>query len=221
RKPETETAIYLSLSTTEQDLGLGQLFEMVSAYMRRIEEFSSLGVELYDILGLRETVLTSKQSLKPTSTHRADDLARQEAGRREGGFSAFESIGSSREGISPEPDAMAGEVVFDLSGASATASGKDLLKPGDFHDPRLKGPDADTALVDIVLRHPGYSDHRIGQVLSILLSIEYHRALQLAENAPCVIAWALGQERAQSFKGVIESAGGKVVLVEPGTFGEV
>lgn len=96
----------------------------------------------------------------------------------------------------------------------------DPLVSGRYDDPRLKGPDATTSLVDVVLRHPGYSDKSIGQVLSILLSIEYARCLELAERAPIVIAWGVARDRAQTMKTVIEGAGGKVYLAEPGEFGE-
>jgi hypothetical protein len=96
----------------------------------------------------------------------------------------------------------------------------DPLEAGRFDDPRLKGPDATTSLVDVVLRHPGYSDRRIGQVLSILLSIEYSGSLELINKAPTVIAWGVSRERAQTMKTVIEGAGGKVHLSEPGQFHE-
>ena len=99
------------------------------------------------------------------------------------------------------PDA----VVFD-----ATPSDEDApLKPGFFDDARLKRPDATTSLVDVVLRHPGYSDKNIGQVLSILLSIEYASCLDLAAKAPVVVAWGVARERALTMKTVMEREQGR------------
>ncbi|GEM_PF-5759975 len=107
-----------------------------------------------------------------------------------------------------------GEFVLDIgSGKKGTR-----LEKGNFEDKRLRGRDASTALVDVILRHPGYSDKNMGQVLSILLSIEYHEALELIEDAPTSLAWAVNRERGQMFKTVIEGAGGKVYLSEPGAF---
>lgn len=111
-----------------------------------------------------------------------------------------------------------------LSGAAATGVVFDLrrpdeaLKPGDFEDPRLREPESQAALVDVVLRHPGYSDRRVGQVLSILLSIEYHVALQLMSNSPCVIATGVARDRGDTLKRMVENAGGRVLLTDPGRF---
>jgi hypothetical protein len=81
------------------------------------------------------------------------------------------------------------------------------LKPGDFDDARLSEPDSSSALVDVV-----------GQVLSILLSVEYHRALQLMGASPLVIAHGVAYARAETLKRVVESAGGKIQLTEPGRY---
>jgi hypothetical protein len=205
RKRETQSSLMFKLTSTDENVGPGELLELVSRYMRRVEDLSSLGVDLADILGLRETVLTTPRESR--QARGADPL--DQAGVESRRDPLVKPIGEGAE-----------EIVFDLGAPRVSASGKDLLAAGDFSDDRLRRDDATTPLVDLVLRHPGYSDMRIGQVLSILLSIEYHRALALAERAPCVIAWGLGQDRARSFKEVIESAGGKVVLVEPGSFGE-
>ena len=108
-------------------------------------------------------------------------------------------------------------VVLDL-GPSEGQEDAHMLRAGDLEDERLRREDAATPLVDVVLRHPGYSSRKLPQVLSILLSIEYSKALALSEGAPCVIAWGIGRERAQRFKTVIEGAGGRVLLAEPGAF---
>jgi hypothetical protein len=117
--------------------------------------------------------------------------------------------------IADEPEGDPGGLLLDLSAPPADG---DPLIQGRYEDSRLNVPDAMTSLVDVVLRHPGYSDRRIGQVLSILLSVDYADALDLANSAPRVIVWGVGEERAQTMKTVIEGAGGKVVLVEPDTF---
>lgn len=103
-------------------------------------------------------------------------------------------------------------VVFDLRRPD------EALKRGDFEDPRLREPESQAALVDVVLRHPGYSDRRVGQVLSILLSIEYHVALQLMSNSPCVIATGVARDRGDTLKRMVENAGGRVLLTDPGRF---
>lgn len=89
------------------------------------------------------------------------------------------------------------------------------LTPGDYTDPRLMREDATTSLVDVVLRHPGYAEEKMGHNVSILLGIDFPEAMELIETAPRVIAWGVGRDRATRFKRVIEQAGGKVVLVEP------
>jgi hypothetical protein len=54
--------------------------------------------------------------------------------------------------------------------------------------------------------------------LGILLDVDFTDAMELVQDAPCLIAWGVGRERGLRFKRVIENAGGKVVLVEPETF---
>ncbi len=114
-----------------------------------------------------------------------------------------------------EDDDDDGEAVFF---SSEPAEDDNRLEAGRYDDPRLKMVDSDAGLVDVVLRHPGYSDRRVGQVLTILLSIEYHEALTLMNAAPCVIAVAVAASRAASIKSVVEGAGGKILLTDPGHF---
>lgn len=175
-------------------------------YLERLKKFSAYGVDLFEYLGVGQTLFakSSQPSLTPGKSH------------VESGLSPL----APRE--STEADHQ--EVILDLgfptspSSRHRTPSVETTLTTRDFTDPRLQREDATTPLVDLVLRHPGYFDRRIGQVLSILLSIEYHDAIQLADSAPCVIAWGISQERARSFQEVIESAGGKALLVEPDSF---
>ena len=103
------------------------------------------------------------------------------------------------------------QIVFSTSEDAA-------LRTGDFEDQRLREPDSTESLVDVVLRHPGYSDRRVGQVLSILLSVEYHSALQLMRSAPIVIARGVAHDRGLSIKELVENAGGKIQLTDPSRY---
>lgn len=103
----------------------------------------------------------------------------------------------------------------DTDTSETVVSPESGLEPGNYRDPRLMREDATTSLVDIVLRHPGYAEEKMGHNLSILLSIDFPDAMELVERAPSIIAWGVGRDRALKFKRFIENSGGKVVLVEP------
>ena len=178
----------------------------LEAYLDRLEKFSGFGIDLLTYLGVSDTVLEGQRRSSPTSKRRSRR-------RRE------PAMASAEESRSAEAAGEEEGFVLGLGGSEAEL-GHGPLKTGQFTDPRLDREDATTNLVDLVLRHPGYADGRIAQVLNILFSIEYHEAKTLAGRAPCVLAWGIGQKRARSFKNVIESAGGKAILVEPGTFPE-
>lgn len=120
------------------------------------------------------------------------------------------AIDSAEQGSSPSDN--------DDSKTELVAHMRTTLKQGDFTDERLRREDATSALVDVVLRHPGYSDKNMAKVLTLLLSVDYSQALSIIALAPCMLAKGTGQERARTMKSVIEGAGGKVVLVEPDTF---
>lgn len=124
---------------------------------------------------------------------------------------------SGRETEPSEPETG---VVLDVDATDDTSSdaGKPAsggLEAGNYRDPRLLREDATTSLVDVVLRHPGYAEEKMGHNLSILLDADYPDAMELVQTAPCVIAWGVGRDRGMKFKRVVERAGGKVVLVEP------
>ena len=170
--------------------------------LERILSWQELGTPLRQILGDSPRGTTSGS----TPAQRAK---KSTAGKPEG----LPPSAAPPSGQQPESDSE--QVVLALGGP---APGTGELQPGRFDDPRLRAPEATTQLVDVVLRHPGFSERRIGQVLSILLSVNYSQALELAAQAPCVIAWGMGRERAMTFKNVIEGAGGKALLVEPNTF---
>lgn len=106
--------------------------------------------------------------------------------------------------------------VFDFGHtASVNVPREATSKRPDYTPDHLMREDATTPFVDVVLRHPGYSDKKMGQVLSILLEIPYHRALELMDQAPCVIAWNVPRERGKKLKRRLQKAGGRGVLVEP------
>lgn len=199
---DPSSAHTLSLAI-EPERYLGSRRELASdleRFCKRLGDYIDAGGDLQDYLGINEVVLPSPRPTTSSAPRPAPVLNTASPSHHR----AAESADSG--------------VVFDLSSASASTA-RELVQ-GDFTDSRLKRDDAQTALVDLVLRHPGYSERRINQVLTILLSIDYAAAERLAESAPCVIAWGLSRERALSFKDVLQSAGGKALLVEPGTFGE-
>ncbi len=205
RMPEAaRTVLSLEVRRGEFSDSLRALKSEVDGFLERLEKFSSFGVDLFEYLGVGETVFEDSEEVADADAAESKLSFRRRA--------PSEQALRTRAADALEEDG----VVLDLGAERGTST----LEPKDYTDPRLQRDDADTPLVDIVLRHPGYSDRRIGQVLSILLSIDYHDAVDIADSAPCVIAWGLGQQRARSFKEVIESAGGKVLLVEPDTFGQ-
>lgn len=213
---------------------LGHTFE-------RLREFGELGMTLRGVLDLpdadehsapdRDTSHTERDAARERFTRTSSERTTRTdlpSVRRVAQRAADET--DDREDAREEPPATRDDdgeegagFVLDLDAASQAPSPSNdgeamTLRQGNFTDPNLKRADAATQLVDVVLRHPGYSERNISQVLSILLSIEYARAQKLGQQAPCVIAWGIGRERAHTFKNVIEGTGGKVLLTEPGTF---
>lgn len=201
-EPRTRVALRV-VAAPESGLNVRSVEDAVGTYFGTIDDLAGSGIDPLVFLGVR-------------------------ASRRNTG--AFESIGApttasaaettstllvedAEPGLEPDGD----EVVFVAEAAPLPADAP--LEPGRYDDARLKRADATTALVDVVLRHPGYSDRSIGQVLSILLSIDYASCLDLAARAPTVISWGVARDRALTMKTVIEGAGGRVLLVEPGAFG--
>lgn len=207
------TILTLEISVGGYPSGLSSLQDEVESFLERLEKFSSYGVDLFEYLGVGDTVLEDAHQARAYRDRPSPSEDEAES------VMSFSHSRLQRPADRDAVDEAPGAVVLDLAAGAGVSSG-DSLEPGNYTDPRIQRDDAQTPLVDLVLRHPGYSDRRIGQVLSILLSIEYHDALVIADSAPCVLAWGLGQQRARSFKEVIESAGGKALLVEPGTFGE-
>lgn len=179
----------------------------------RLVEFGRLGMDLFSALDLR----AGQAAQRPETDFSERSTLVDVPSKRD--LSTLKRPTIDQTQTQPQREPSGAGVVLDL-GPQSSASSQDNgpLKAGNFSDPRLKRSDATAPLVDVVLRHPGFSDKRIGQVLNILLSIEHSKALQLIEAAPCVIAWGISRERALTFKNVIEGAGGKALLVEPDTF---
>ncbi len=219
------STIRLDAEPSEEDqrnaMGRAELAKNFTAFFKKAQEWAVLGIDIFELVGLKHAnstqdviqVTTAAQpEQKSTSASPSQpDRTREKASVSDGSDDIVFDL-SSRPADKPS---AAGSSTFGFSNPQS-----DELVRGHFTDERLKRGDAVTPLVDLVLRHPGYSDRRIGQVLSIMLSIDYHAALRLAENAPCVIAWGLAQQTALNYKDVIETTGGKALLVEPDTFRE-
>lgn len=192
-----------------------QVEDDVTSYLDKLAELAAAGIDPLVFLGVRASKrntgafesIGTKPSKKASDDTPADGpIAEPEE----------ETVLLVEDEASDPDSSDEGEVVFGAPPLDEDAP----LEPGRYDDERLKRPDATTALVDVILRHPGYSDRSIGQVLSILLSLDYATCLEIAERAPTVVAWGVARERALTMKTVVEGAGGKVTLVEPGTFHE-
>lgn len=164
----------------------------------------------------------AERSARSRSKKRDDtDRIRAENREEPGESKKTATAGSNRPSRVREDDSGDGEeqvvlgVDNDADADETVVSPESGLEAGNYRDPRLMREDATTSLVDIVLRHPGYAEEKMGHNLSILLSIDFPDAMDLVERAPSIIAWGVGRERALKFKRFIENSGGKVVLVEP------
>lgn len=226
---EGKSVLGLSLRpalTTATSKEMELLRDDLARYLQKLESFNKMGLALPELLNVTpEAPRTSPASGRTPRTERTTLV---DIPSRRSEPTPATSATTSR---STEPQGGGEGIVLDLGGASSGAArdtdspqqsgmpaASDALSPGAFTDARLRREDANTALVDVILRHPGYSDKNMSKVLSILLSIEYSKAQALIERAPCVLAWGTSNERGQTMKSVIEGAGGKVVIVEPDTF---
>ncbi len=222
----------LRLKVRPVDIGIAKevspekLRAQVKQYFERLERFDGLGVTLADVLGLgsetaeRPAGTRSVESGKRGSGRQRDRRTAQDDSRPTERSKRESDARSSSGSRSETPASSDGtDVVLDVDpprgGSRGDESPPSGLEPGNYRDPRLLRDDATTSLVDVVLRHPGYAERKMGHNLSILLDVDYPDAMELVETAPRVIAWGVGRERGQKFKRVIERAGGKVVLVEP------
>jgi ribosomal protein L7/L12 len=199
-KPVVKLALEPATLGAVSETTLGELSHDLARYLERLKKFNTMGLSLLDVL--------SPGSAPPASE-------RSERSERRPRQAAAEQPRPRRRDDERRPDSEESGVVFSFGGIEPASAGSDVVQPGDFTDPRIRREDATTPLVDVVLRHPGYTDKSMRQVLSILLDVDYFEAGKLAKQAPCVIAWGISQERAQDFKRVIERAGGRVTLVEP------
>lgn len=175
----------------------GEIAGELGRYLERAKKFNDFGLPLLEVLGGRQ---------KPSRTPKAERAPKRRA-----------AAPRARKDTASAPSTSSENVVFSFGGGALDVQDitSDALRPGDYRDPRIRRDDATTPLVDVVLRHPGFSDKSMRQVLSILLDVTYYDATKLTESAPCLIAWGVSQERAAEFKSVIENAGGRVTLVEP------
>lgn len=178
------------------------VYAQVEGYFSTVVELEQAGVDPLVFLGVRGA---SKPSSVKTPA-RGESAVEPESDEPEGAQFVLSLSG-------PEDDLDDDSVVFEQVYPDDAP-----LKAGGFDDPRLDEPDSDATLVDVVLRHPGYSDKRVGQVLSILLSIEYHQALRLMKNAPIILARGVGLTRGRELQTLVDRAGGRIKLTDPGRF---
>ena len=215
-EPKTRIALRVEAAVGAKSMTVRDVEDAVSSYFETLSELAESGIDPLVFLGVRASKRNTGafesigSANKPAATVAAKSPV-EDADENEETVLFVDDAESDAE-----DDADQGEVVFGGEPLAEDAP----LESGRYDDERLKRPDATTALVDVILRHPGYSDRSIGQVLSILLSLDYAACLEIAERAPTVVTWGVARERALTMKTVIEGAGGKVVLVEPGTFGE-
>lgn len=181
--------------------------EDMESFFNRLVKFGALGMDLFGALNLND-----QGELKPSTRARREHDTLTGLPRYKKQAAQTEASASAVDDSLDDGDSVV------LSFSEDTASEDAPLEPQRYDDPRLNRPDATTPLVDLILRHPGFSDRRIGQVLSILLSIDTLQAKQLITQAPCPVSWGLSRERALTFKSAMEGAGAKALLVEPGTF---
>lgn len=195
----------------------GEIAHDLGRYFERLKKFNDLGLSLLEVLGSGGAD-RGKTTPHPGSKTEDDRRSRKQVLDENGRRSSARPVSSSTEKPSPTNESTSSnEVVLSFGGGALDVEDitTDALRPGHYTDPRIRRDDATTPLVDVVLRHPGFSDKSMRQVLSILLDVTYYEATNLSERAPCLIAWGISQERAAEFKNVIEKAGGRVTLVEP------
>ncbi len=201
--------------TTASDRERELLRDDISRYIKKVRDFQAMGVSLGEVLGISEERPSTGASGIPASersTRKDIPSRRQETPTHNAGEDDSTGFVLGLGGSAGAPKSPAS------APRAHQREPEHTLTPGDFTDERLRREDATGPLVDLVLRHPGYSDRNMSKVLTLLLSVEYSQAQAIIEKAPCVLSWGIGRERAQTMKSVIEGAGGKVVMVEPDTF---
>lgn len=204
RKTTAPASIHLAMRANIAG-DTGEIAGELGRYFERTKKFNDYGLALLEAVGGRPA--------SPKTTRRGASASRESAGarRRDSGASPGRDARDAAHAAASE------NVVLSFGGGALDVQDitSDALRPGDYADPRIRRDDATTPLVDVVLRHPGFREKSMHQVLSILLDITYYDATKLTAAAPCLIAWGVSQERAMEFKSVIENAGGRVTLVEP------
>ena len=171
----------------------------MESFFNRLVKFGALGMDLFGALNLN-----AQGDLSPSSRARREHDTLTSLPRL-----TMEDGRASQRPQHDAPEDVEDSVVLSFEEEPSAPAQDEPLEPQRYDDERLNRPDATTALVDIILRHPGFSDRRIGQVLSILLSIDTLQAKNLIVQAPCPISWGVSRERALTFKSAIEGAGAK------------
>ncbi|QDG54576.1 hypothetical protein FIV42_28675 [Persicimonas caeni] len=219
-QPVVKLALEPASLGAASEVSLGDLSHDLGRYFERLKKFNAMGLSLIDVLApgaSRPNEPARRESPSPSRRERSERRRSKDEGRK---AQQDRTARQEEPRVRRREDHRAAEsdssgVVFSFGADDLEEASTDVVAAGDYTDPRVKREDATTPLVDVVLRHPGYSDKSMRQVLSILLDVDYFEAGKLAKQAPCVIAWGISQERAQEFKRVIERAGGRVTLVEP------
>ncbi len=194
--------------------------QAVGEYLETIESLADGGIEPLVFLGIKNSSKSSSTALQKETESGIDEDSspRESTGDDEYKEDASAADDQDEVFFLIADDELEEDDKDSVVLASSEIADDDPLEEGRFDDPRLDEKDATTALVDVVLRHPGYSDKRVGQVLSILFSIEYYEALRLMNAAPIVIARGVSSERGHTIQNVVEGAGGRVKLAEPDRF---
>lgn len=202
-----EMMFHVQSASSSYPLGKRDRADMES-FFERLVKFGALGMDLFGALNLNTQgeLTPSTRARREYDTLTAMPRQTKTSGNRPADLSSAKDTSKDSS-----------EVVLSFEHVDAPEQNAPL-EPQRYDDERLNRPDATTPLVDIILRHPGFSDRRIGQVLSILLSIDTVQAKNLIVQAPCPISWGVSRERALTFKSAMEGAGAKALLVEPGTF---
>jgi hypothetical protein len=212
--PEEEEAIWVELPSAIEpsealraDLRLRFPIETVGASDDssglRVKPASS--ADSNDLTEQLQTYMARVETFQRAGINLQDMTASVES--RESNRKTARRTRSARSSEVPESD----EVVFDFDDTGADSG----IPSGAYQHPKLDRDDATTPLVDVVLRHPGYSRRNMGQVLTILLDIDYNQALEVIEKAPCIVGWNVSRNNALQLKDSIHNAGGRVLLVEP------
>ena len=80
----------------------------------------------------------------------------------------------------------------------------------------IKNLGADIALADVYLRSTGYNHAKLAQIMAVYLEMDRSRALELIEQAPCLLRSGIPRDRARSIRQVLEGTGAKITVTRHG-----